>query len=429
LLLNKKRADAFLEKYNIDALVSSSRENTSYLTNFLSVEHVFTKMYGPMPGSGENFTQVYGVYPKNGTPILIIPSSLYMIMSADESVTEEVFTYGKGISLVSEKIKLDSVAEKKFQSAMDDPKTNFENPGVALAHALTQNSNGRNLAVDLSDMLPASVGELERSGFQVRKANELFRFIRMVKSDEEVSRLAQAAEINEKGMQRIFDLAKTRKKKPVTEKELGHEYLTKIASLGGTSGPAWVMIPTGSRGGAMTSPTASKLSADKKMFWIDVSCSFLGYHADTGESASLGKPSEIQKKRYDAVLDAVGTSEEILTPGMKPSELNTSITKVFEKHGIPRPPTGMGHGIGLEVYDYPRISAAKGDAISNPSAIKDDFIQSSIDIPFEEGMVLALEAPYLMWGWGGVHAEVTVLLGKSQTRRLVRKQKRFLREV
>ena len=145
-----------------------------------------------MPGSGENFTQVYGVYPRNSTPILIIPSSLYMIMSADESVTEQVVTYGKGISLVSEKIKLDSAAEKKFQSAMDDPKTNFENPGVALAHALTQNSSGRNLAVDLSDMLPASVGELERSGFQVHKANELFRFIRMVKSDEEVSRLAQS---------------------------------------------------------------------------------------------------------------------------------------------------------------------------------------------------------------------------------------------
>ena len=129
------------------------------------------------------------------------------------------------------------------------------------------------------------------------------------------------------------------------------------------------------------------------------------------------------------MLDAVETSEEILAPGMKPSELNTAITKVFEKHGIPRPPTGMGHGIGLEVYDYPRISAAKGAAISNPSAIKDDFIESSIDIPFEEGMVLALEAPYLMWGWGGVHAEVTVLLGKSQTRRLVRNQKRFLREI
>ena len=179
----------------------------------------------------------------------------------------------------------------------------------------------------------------------------------------------------------------------------------------------------------MASPNESKITEEKKKFWVDVSCSYMGYHADTGDSASLGKPSKKQKERYDAVLDAVETSEEILSPGMKPSELSNAITKVFEKHQVPRPPTGMGHGIGLEVYDYPRISAAKGDAIANPAAIKDDYIQSSIDIPFEEGMVLAIEVPYLMWGWGGVHAEVTVLLEKSKTRRLVKKQKRYLREL
>jgi len=429
LLLNKNRIDSFLETHNIDALIASSRENTSYLTNFLAVDHVFTKMYGPMPGSGENFTQVYGVYPRNGNPVLIIPASLYMIMTADESVTENVITYGKGISLVSEKIKLDSAAEKKFQSAMKDPATNFENAALALSSALKKYSSGRNLGVDLSDLHSASAAELERSGFQVRKANELFRFIRMVKSPEEVSRLAMAAEINEKGMQRIFDVARARGKKSVTERDLMLEYLTKIASLGGLSGPGWVMTPMGSRGGSMASPDESKVTEEKKMFWVDVSCSYMGYHADTGDSASLGKPSEKQKERYDAVLDAVETSEETLAPGMKPSELNNTITKVFEKHGVPRPPTGMGHGIGLEVYDYPRISAAKGDAVSNPAAIKDDFIQSSIDIPFEEGMVLALEVPYLMWGWGGVHAEVTVLLEKSKTRRLVKKQKRYLREL
>ena len=87
-----------------------------------------------MPGSGENFTQVYGVYPRKGNPVLIIPSSLYMIMAADESVTGEVITYGKGISLVSEKVKLDSAAEKKFQSAMKDPTTNFENAARCRAY-------------------------------------------------------------------------------------------------------------------------------------------------------------------------------------------------------------------------------------------------------------------------------------------------------
>jgi len=113
-------------------------------------------------------------------------------------------------------------------------------------------------------------------------------------------------------------------------------------------------------------------------------------------------------------------------PGMRPSELNQLAARVWEENGVPKSVTGMGHGIGLEVHEYPRISAAKGDAIKNTRAIKDDVIESSIDIPFEEGMVLAIESPYMVWGWGGVHMERTIIVGKNRSEQIT-KQDRFLR--
>lgn len=429
MLLNKERADAFLENYSADALVSSSRENTTYLTNFLALSHIFTRMYNSMPGSGENFTQVYGVYPRNGRgSVLILPSSLFMIMKADEDVSE-IVTYGKGISTEDQKPRFDTLAEEQFNEIMKDHRRNFGDAATALEFVLKDYVSGNKLAVDYSDMQATSISRLNSANYRTLRANELFRFLRMVKSPDEVSRLSKAAEINESGVESIFELVRRqRKKRRLNEADLEHEYLKRVSYLGGTSRAGYVMCPVGTRGGTMSAPTrTSRITSQKALFWVDASCCYKGYNADTGESGSLGRPSEKQKKYYEAVLDAVETCEQVIAPGMKPSELNAEATQVFERHGVARPPTGMGHGIGLEIYDYPRISAAKGDALDNQSAIKDDFIRSSIDIPFEEGMVLALEIPQLVWGWGGVHVEVTVLLEKSGSRRLVKGQRRHLR--
>src|SRR5437867_11236159 len=83
LLLNEPRANAYLERFGLHGLVSSSRENTSYLTNFLSVTHVQDRMYNVAPGSGENYMQVYGLFPRGGKPVLILPTAMYMFSQFD----------------------------------------------------------------------------------------------------------------------------------------------------------------------------------------------------------------------------------------------------------------------------------------------------------------------------------------------------------
>ena len=53
MLLNEQRAKNFLERYNLDAIVSSSRENTTYLTDFLAVSYIHDKMAsGPSTSPG-----------------------------------------------------------------------------------------------------------------------------------------------------------------------------------------------------------------------------------------------------------------------------------------------------------------------------------------------------------------------------------------
>jgi Xaa-Pro dipeptidase len=426
LLLNKERADRYLEEHGLDGIVSTSRENTTYLTDFLATIFVKDRIYNNLPGGGENFTQSYGVYGKGGERALVIPLSSYMQAKSEESVTPNIFTYGKPMALRAQDPRFDTDDEKKLAGILDTNYHNFENAGEALFMAISEMINGNEIAVDYSDFDPTAQQNFESKNhgkFKLKKANEFIRFIRMSKSQDEIIRLKQAAIINEKSLGKVFSSIRA----GISELDVQRIYANGVVSKGAEFSGS-IICGFGTRAGATMVPATSKKSKKGDIFYIDVGCSFKGYQADTGDTAVLGKLNLTLTRNYNALKEVIEKSIDSLTPGMKPSELNNLASRLWDSSGVAKPNTGLGHGIGLEVHEYPRISAAKGSRIDNQSAIHDDLIDSSIDIPFEEGMVLCIEAPYGVLGWGAVHLEKTVVLGRSKALPLL-SQKRHLRIV
>ena len=424
MLTNRKRLDSFLEENGLSALVSSSRENTAYLTNFLAQYYVKDRMYNVVPGSGEEYIQTFGLY-SGGKQVLVIPLSGYLNARMDPSVTEDIYTYGRAMSLRDPNPHFDSPEEREFEKMSNDGIKNFDSAGDALLAAISDFVGGEEIGFETLGADPHILAEVKRAkpGLAMKESRELFRFIRMVKSEEEIRRLRTAAEVNERVLERLVSSIR----EGVTEVDLARTFRQFLASEPYDIREGGLMIPFGTRGGAMLSAGNAALGRGM-MVWIDCGFSLNGYYADLGESGVLGAPSEEQRRLYDVLTKVIEGCEEIVSPDMKPSELNAAAKGIWERGGVPKSVTGMGHGIGLEVHEYPRISAAKGEAIKNKRAIKDDVIESSIDIPFEEGMVLCLEAPYMVWGWGGVHVERTIIVGKGKNEQLTR-QERFLRVI
>jgi Xaa-Pro aminopeptidase len=71
-----------------------------------------------------------------------------------------------------------------------------------------------------------------------------------------------------------------------------------------------------------------------------------------------------------------------------------------------------GHGIGLEVRDYPIIMP------NNGLRIRDDCIDISADVPLEADMVINLELPLYLFGAGSLHMEQTFLITPEGCRRM-----------
>lgn len=396
LVLNEKRANEFLEKFKLDAIISSSRENTTYLTNFLSVSHIQDRLYNVSPGSGENYLQIYGILPRGEKPVLVLPASLYKIAELDNALTERIRVYGEPLSISSKK--------------HDDQ--SFESPDQALASAVKEFVPGKKCGIDYSDMERKSLKALKRQqGIQTKNATELFRFIRAVKSQEEIRRLRNAGIINERGMNSAFAAVHSGAKGT----EIMREYSKTIVSHGAKFDFGNVLLGIGAQGGEMVNPSQTRVKRGDAI-WIDVITSLNGYSSDTGDSASIGKPSEKQLNIYNAMENIVGKAEDLARAGAKPSDIYRETIPLWDRFNLSRPQVTLAHGIGIETHEYPQISS--GSLNESAIAVRDDFVRSSANIPLEAGMVLNFESAYLVPHWGGVHLERTLIIEKSRSRPL-----------
>ena len=72
-----------------------------------------------------------------------------------------------------------------------------------------------------------------------------------------------------------------------------------------------------------------------------------------------------------------------------------------------------GHGVGLEVRDYPILVADTG------LRIRDDCVDEPADLPLEENMVLNMEAMVFALGEASVHIEQSFVVGAAGAEPLV----------
>jgi Xaa-Pro aminopeptidase len=104
---------------------------------------------------------------------------------------------------------------------------------------------------------------------------------------------------------------------------------------------------------------------------------------------------------YKIVLDAQNAALAAIKPGVKAKDVDAAARKVIASAKLERGPRdlkladcfthGLGHGIGLEYHEAPRVRANSEDVL-------------------ESGMVITIEPGIYIPGWGGVRIEDDVLV-------------------
>lgn len=117
-----------------------------------------------------------------------------------------------------------------------------------------------------------------------------------------------------------------------------------------------------------------------------------GYCSDITRTVVLGQASEEQRDVYDTVREANTRASGALRVGMRGMAADAVAREYIDARGYGEAfGHSLGHGIGLEVHESPRLAKTN-------------------DAPLSSGVVVTIEPGIYRPGWGGVRIEDDVLL-------------------
>jgi len=257
-----------------------------------------------------------------------------------------------------------------------------------------------------------TLGELEALKASAPKVtfvpiNGLIEGQRVIKDPSETEKIRDAVRVAE----RAFRMFTATLRETDTEKDMvdALENYVRRSGARGTSFPPIVAV--GERGALPHAPPTGKQLVEGSKLLIDWGADLL-YKSDltrTLRSPFITSPTRRNKYErvglnfeevYQVVLSAQNAALAEIRPGVKAKDVDAAARKVIASAKL-RTRTdvklgdcfthGLGHGIGLEVHESPRIRANSEDVL-------------------ESGMVITIEPAVYIPGWGGVRIEDDVLV-------------------
>ena len=256
----------------------------------------------------------------------------------------------------------------------------------ALYRAL-KNSNLDNKRIGSDDPRVLEwVKNMGLNNIEIFDATNIFREIRIIKSNSEIKNLRLAAKINEKA---CLD-ASTNLNIGDTWDIIERKYHVSMSEQGGRNGHIITSL-----GGL---PDGKIIEG--KPFLVDALGEYKNYFGDFGRTVILGEPSKELKKRADSMMTGLKETFNFIKPGIKKSEIITKVIETVRRSGFPEFFYVSPHSLGLEHTDQ-------------PIPLGSEIHSNETDFVIEKNMILNIDMPYFEWGWGTMHLEDTILVNDN----------------
>lgn len=217
---------------------------------------------------------------------------------------------------------------------------------------------------------------------------------RLIKDFEEIALLQRAASLNWKGFEHVCLLLK----EGITEKEIAMEYEIFVRKNGGDKLSFDPIVCFGKNSSMPHHfPSNTKLKLDDIVL-IDVGVCIDNYNSDLTRVVFFGKANPTLEKIYSLTKKAQAQALSLCKPGTRLKDLDIAVRDVFKEADMEKNYThSLGHGVGLEIHEYPRIK----------------FDNEDKDITLQAGMVITIEPGLYIPDLGGVRYEDMILITQA----------------
>lgn len=388
LLYDPQRVAAAMDEAGLEALVATSAANVQYLTRFRR-------------GDGALAVLARGDLER---PQLVVKASSISFALEDPCDQVGVHVHGNFIRYVADGVELTGregrLLELHNAARHDaDPWTLAAEilAAAGLQRGVVGVDSGLEGAAKLSAALPA---------LELKSVPDLFRRLRMVKTPEEVSRLAEAARVTEHAILTSVQSAFLGATQRGLARVFNHTAIEANCFIRQDN----VSIGRSTVFGNLNTPT--DVVADGDIIRYDVGVHYEGYASDIARCYAFRKAHARAARIQDALVEGERALLDAIRPGVTAAQLFDVAVRAVRKAGIePYDRTHVGHGVGIAGagYDPPLLAAAD-------------------NTPLEPGMVLCIETPYVEIGFGALQVEDTIVVTEDGYR-LLTNSARHLRVV
>ena len=239
--------------------------------------------------------------------------------------------------------------------------------------------------------------------WQWRPTLDLVETLRERKDAEEVRLIERAANVAIRALERT--LAEVRV--GMTELQVAGVLERALRDEGSEGFPFPSIVASGSRSALPHARATSARVCEDDLLLLDFGAEVEGYCADITRTVVVGHASDEQREIYEVVRRANEQASHSIRAGMTGRDADAIARGYIEQRGYGDLfGHGLGHGVGLEVHEAPRLSRTADGALA-------------------EGAVVTIEPGVYRPGWGGVRIEDDVVLDAAGPRILTK----FTREL
>ena len=218
------------------------------------------------------------------------------------------------------------------------------------------------------------------SGVSFVPTRDLVEGISLVKEEGEVESIREAVRISD----RVFDEIIKSLKPGVEELEMSAEISYLHKTLGAEKDAFEPIVASGERGSLPHARASRKKIRNREMVTLDFGCTVKGYNSDLTRTVGVGSASDRARQLHAVVLEAQAEAIELARSGMAARDLDAVARNRIAKAGFGKYFIhSLGHGLGLQVHERPRVSSLSKEVLVEGSVIT---IEPGVYIPHFGGV-------------------------------------------
>lgn len=229
--------------------------------------------------------------------------------------------------------------------------------------------------------------------WQWRPAADLVEGLRERKDAEEVAHVRTAAGIAERALRRTLEQVRV----GLSELQVAGILEHALRDEGSEAFPFETIVASGPRAALPHARASTRVVDRGDLLLLDFGAQHRGYCSDITRTVVVGQASAEQRAIHDIVRQANEVAAANVRAGMRGREADAIARTFIEERGWGDAfGHSLGHGLGLEVHEAPRLSRAADGVLP-------------------VGAVVTIEPGIYRPGWGGVRIEDDVHLGADAT--------------